>query len=59
MLRRQHSGHLFHILRRLVLHDVHGVVEGDDTDEAALGVDDRQREKIVFREHLRDLLLVI
>ena len=59
MLGREHSRHLFHILRRLVLHDVHGVVEGDDTDKTVFRVDHRQCQKVVLREHLCDLLLIV
>ena len=59
MLGRQHGRHLFHILRGLVFHDVHGVVEGHNTDQPVLRVDDRQREEVVLAEHLRDLLFVV
>ena len=59
MLGRQHSGHLFHVLGRLVLHDVHGVVEGDDADEAVFRIHDRKRQKVILGEHLRDLLLIV
>ena len=59
VLGREHSRHLFHVLGRLVLHDVHRVVEGDDADQPVLGVHDRQGKEVVFGEHLRDLLLIV
>ena len=59
MFGRQHSGHLFHVLRGLVFHDVHGVVEGYDADQPVLRVHDRQSEEVVLAEHLGDLLFIV
>lgn len=59
MLGREHSGHFFHILGGLVFHDVHGVIERDDTDQPVFRVDDRQGEEVVLAEHLGDLLFVV
>ena len=58
LLRRQHTGHLLDILRGLFDEDVHRVVKGHDTDHAPVRVHHGQREKVVFRQHLRDLFLV-
>ena len=58
LLRRQHTGHLFDILRGLFDKNVHRVVEGHDTDHAPVRVHDGQGEKVVLRQHLRDLFLV-
>ena len=58
LLGRQHTGHLLDVLGSLLNHDVHGVVEGDDTDEAAVGVDDGNGHKVVARERLGDFLAV-
>ena len=45
---RQHGRHLFDILGGLRLHDVHGVVNGDDADETVFLIDDRQGDEVVL-----------
>ncbi|MGY4294343.1 hypothetical protein ACVWXN_002438 [Bradyrhizobium sp. i1.4.4] len=44
---------------RLLLDHVHDVVDGDDADQAILGVEHRGRDEIVLAEHARHLLLVL
>ena len=59
LFRRRHSSHLFKVLRRLLLHDVHDIVNRDNTDEPHLTVHHRQRQQIVFVEQRCNLLLVL
>ena len=57
-LRGQHTGHLFNVLRGLFDKDVHGVVEGHDTDHSLVRVHHGQRKEVVLGQHLRHFLLV-
>ncbi len=48
LVRGQHGRHLFEVLRGLLLHDVDGVVNGDDADEPVFLIDDRQSDEVVL-----------
>ena len=57
-LTRAHSRHLCDVFGRLVHHDVHRVVNSDNSHHQSVLIQDRQGEKIIFGEELRDLFLV-
>ena len=59
LVRGEHSGHLLEVLRRLLLDDVHCVVDGDDADQPLLHVDDGQGEEAVLVQRLRHVLLIV
>ncbi len=46
------------VLGRLLANDVDDVVDGHDSDELVLLVDDRQRDQVVVGDEPRDLLLI-
>ena len=54
-----HTCHLFKVLGVLILNDVYGVIDGDNTDDPALAVHNRHGQHIVPAEHLGDFFLVI
>ena len=55
----QNSCHLLHILGALIGQDVDGVVDGDDTDEHALVVQNRHRGEVVALHLAGHILLII
>ena len=55
---RLDAAELLDVLGGLLLDDVDDVVDGDDALHAPLGVDHRDGEEVVLREHVRDRLLV-
>ena len=55
---RDDSSHLFDILRRLFFEDIDDVIDGDDSDETVLVVDNRHGGEVVLLEHIRRLFLV-
>ena len=59
LFRRGHSGHDLHVLGGLFFHNVHGVVEGDDTHHPVFGIHNGQSQEVVFGEHFGDLFLVV
>ena len=58
LFRRGHSGHDLHVLSSRVLHDVHGVVEGDDTHHPVLPVHHGQGDEVIFGKGRRHFLLI-
>ena len=48
LVRRQHSRHLFHILRGLFLQNVDGVIDGDDTHQAIFCVHHGEGQKVIL-----------
>ena len=56
---RRDAAELEHVLGLLLAEDVHGIVVGDDPDEPAGGVDDRQGEQVVLVDLTGDGLLVL
>ena len=58
LFRRGHSGHDFHVLGGRVLHDVHGVVEGDDTHHPVLPVHHGQGYEVIFGKGRRHFFLI-
>ncbi|MEJ2076434.1 MAG: hypothetical protein P8Z74_00285, partial [Acidobacteriota bacterium] len=57
-LQRFGPAELLEVLRPLVLHDLHDVVDRDDTDEASLIVHDRKAEKPVATHDPGHLFLI-
>ena len=55
---RDDSGHLFDILGGLFFQNVDYVIDGDNTDETVLVIDNGHGGKVVFLEHLRRFFLV-
>ena len=53
------GGHLFHVLRGLVLHDVHHVVHGDQADQPVLLIHHRHGQQVVAVEQVGHVLLVV
>ena len=58
MLRGGDGRHFFNVLGGLFFHDIHDVIDGNDTDHAVLIVHHRHRREVVPLEHVRDFLLV-
>ena len=58
LLVRRLSGHDRDIFRGLFFHDVHGIVECDDTDHSVVTVNDWQGEEVVLGQLLGNLFLV-
>ena len=54
----RHTGHDFHILGGLILHDVHGVIEGDDSYHPVVSIHNRNGQQIIFTHHPGDFFLV-
>ena len=46
------------VLGLLLLEDLHGIVDRDDSDQAVLGVDDRQRQQVGLADQACSLFLV-
>ena len=58
-LRGSKKSHLFHILCSLFVDDVNDIVDGDDTYESVLLVNNGNRQKVVFLCNGRNLFTVI
>ena len=52
------TGDLLDILGALFLKDLHRVVVGDDAEQVLEFIDHRQRDEVVFQQHVRRFLLV-
>ena len=59
LVRGQDGGHALEVLGGLLLHDVHGVVHGDDAHQAVLRVHHRQGQEAVFIQGLGHVLFVV
>lgn len=54
------DGHeLFHVFSVFLGQNIDGVVMGNDTDQVAVAVDDRQGDQIVFLDFERGRLLIV
>ena len=52
------TGKLINVFRRLLLHDIHHVIDRNTAEQAALAIDYGQRNQVIFFKHLGDLFLV-
>ena len=59
LLGRHHSCHLFEVLCSLFFHDVHRVVDGDDTHQAVFGIHYGKGRQIVLVEKIDYVLPVV
>ena len=55
----RNTSHFFKVLGVLILDDVYGVIDGDDTDDTVFAIHDRHGKHIVPAEHLGDLFLIV
>ena len=58
LFRGGHTAHDLNVLSRFLLHDVHGVVEGDNAHHAVFVVHNGEGQKVVFGKHPCHLFLV-
>ena len=56
---RFHSGHFVNVFCGLFFHDVHHVVDGDETYKTVFIVNNRHRDEIVLLEKIRHVLLMV
>ena len=54
----RHTGHDLHVLCGLVLHNVHGIVEGYDPHHPVVHIDHGNRQQIVFPHDPGDFFLI-